>query len=83
MLIRLARVSITKDSARKKKKGKKGRGGEKDSAATRKTTGCRLKFHATTVATCSLTRRFRDNVISTKGGIGESVISSDSRDDST
>lgn len=67
MLIRLARVSITKDRARKGKKGGRGRGRGKDSAATRRTSG--LKFHAIHVF---VNTALRDNVISGKEEIGES-----------
>lgn len=73
MLIRLARVSITKDGARKrekeKEKGKK-RKGEKDSAATH-TENDRLSLEISRDNRCHVfaaTRRRRDNVIFDKGG---------------
>lgn len=84
MLIRLARVSITKDSARKKKKGKKrgGGGGERE-RQRRDTENERLSLEISRDNRCHVfvnTAIRRDNVISTKEGIGESVhLQSESR----
>lgn len=86
MLIRLARVSITKDSARKKKKGKKreGGGGERERERQRRDTeNERLSLEISRDNRCHVfvnTAIRRDNVISTKEGIGESVhLQSESR----
>lgn len=68
MLIRLARVSITKDRARKGKKGGKGEGGGGKTAPRHgERAACRLKFHAIHVF---VNTALRDNVISGKEEIG-------------
>lgn len=68
MLIRLARVSITKDSARKEKKGGE-EGGGKTAPRHGERAACRLKFHAIHVF---VNTALQDNVISGKEETGES-----------